>query len=275
VVSEPALTAGSSGVHHSAAQAPASEPAGPDLHGAAPAHGASAPTDGHGDAHAAPAEAAGPSKIEKLKAAVFSRIMKAVDEQPVVADKKLGFLGSLREIAIGIFSKDKDIRIMSGVFFASCLGAVIIVGEGIHRFQVSRRVERERLSRAQSETMHLGEFIRRQAEEARHRWSMFKLGNFNVALNPIPGSHPLPGVMNMAEIEMIAACDSKPTRDYLESHLPQVKSLIISTLTAQDREELLSVAGKKKIKKKILEKLNYWLPKGKIEELYFTSLILS
>lgn len=79
----------------------------------------------------------------------------------------------------------------------------------------------------------------------------------------------------MAELEITVECDDKDTRYYIEENLPRARDQITGILTSLDRDDMLTRDGKKKLKKKLIDQLNMWLPKGKVEELFISNQLLN
>ena len=65
--------------------------------------------------------------------------------------------------------------------------------------------------------------------------------------------------MNMAEVEIQVQCDKKETCDFLDGQSAKVKDEVTQVFTAMERDELLSKEGKKKMKRKIIDRLNLFL----------------
>lgn len=181
------------------------------------------------------------------------------------------------EIFRGLRSPDRPTRRMSLLFFASLLGIAVVFGAAVGRYFAIRRIRLElsRSSHVDEGAAHFGEFVRKQAEENKHKSSLMSLGQFTVELKPVPNQRPVPGVVNMAEVEFAIECDNKETRDYIEDNLAQARNQVTDVLFDLDREAILTREGKKKLRKALIEKLNLWLPKGKVEDLYFSKLVVS
>jgi flagellar basal body-associated protein FliL len=181
------------------------------------------------------------------------------------------------EIFHGLRSPDRPTRRMSLLFFLCFLGVFAVFGAAIHRYLKIReiRIELARSARVDEGAEHFGEFVRKQAAEAKHKSSLMGLGQFTVELKPVPNQKVVPGVVNMAEVELVIECDSKETREYIEDNLAQARNQVTDVLFLLDREAVLTREGKRKLRKTLIEKLNLWLPKGKVEELYFSKLVVS
>lgn len=179
------------------------------------------------------------------------------------------------EIARGIFSPDRPTRRMSLVFLICLAGSVAVLVVGARRYQVFRQAREARLSGAEETSKHLGEFFRKQAEDARQRASMLALGTFVIEFKPIPDRKLPPGVMNMAQIDLVLECDSKETRDLLEAQMPKLRNQITSVLVALDRDEVMTKDGKKRLKKSLIDRINLWLPQGKANDVFITRFLIN
>jgi flagellar FliL protein len=182
----------------------------------------------------------------------------------------------LAEIFRGLRSKDAPTRRMARLFFVSFIGFFVVAGYGTRLFWENRHKDGPHaLSETEQDQLHLGEFILHQAEENKHKAGLVNMGTFSVQLKEIPGQHGAPGVMNLAELEIVLETDSKETRQWIEENLAQARNQITNSFVGFDRDEVLTRDGKKKLKKMLLEKLNTWLIKGKVEDLFFSKLVVS
>lgn len=181
-----------------------------------------------------------------------------------------GLMPTIMEVLAGLKSPDKPTRNGAMLFVASLCGiAMVVILAGVHFYQVRKAL----LVRA--ETDHLEEYMKKQAEEAKKTFTTQALGTFTIQLKPIADQKPAPGVMNLAEVDIDARCDEKETCDLLKDGSEKVRNEVTTALGPMDRDELYSKEGKARLKKRILERLNAWLPKGKVEELYFSKLVIS
>ncbi|MGK5086352.1 flagellar basal body-associated FliL family protein [Bdellovibrionota bacterium FG-2] len=180
-----------------------------------------------------------------------------------------------KEAATGILSKDRLTRRMAFFFWISSLGYLGVCGMGFKYHCAATSRERQSERRIHEEKQNLSIFIKKQADDARRKAATLTLGTFWVELNSdFEGKTPF-GLVNMAEIQIILECDSKETRVFLETNLVVVRDKFATLFTAMDRDEIMSREGKRSVKRKLLEKINTWLPSGKVEEIYFSKLHFS
>ncbi len=174
----------------------------------------------------------------------------------------------------GLGSRDLSLRWMSLIFLGSWLG---IIGVGFFGYQLyHKRIQyKKELSESELTAKNLSGFFEKQSEHAKRKYTLFGIGDFTVELKPIPNQKAVKGVLNMAELELVAECDTRVTCNYLEQHLHRVRDQVASVFFAIDREELVSKEGKKRLRQSIVERINSWLPNGKIQNIFMTKLIVS
>lgn len=187
-------------------------------------------------------------------------------------------VATFKEVAGSVRSPDRPTRRMATLFLMSCAGVLVVVAMGWKRYRDLHHVKGE-LSESQKDAKRMGEFFQKQKEAATQRHTMMPIGEFTLELKPLmvdgAPAGPVRGVLNMAEIEIVVECDNKDTCLYLEKNLVLVRNHVTNILLPLGRDELMSREGKKKVKKAILDRINLWLPKGRIEGLYFIKLLLS
>jgi flagellar basal body-associated protein FliL len=178
----------------------------------------------------------------------------------------------LPHLFTGLWSPDAPTRKMTLIFFLSLVGAIGVSGIAIQRtWHIKKQL---RLLEEQKKARILQELAEKEDEEKRRKDSVLSLGSFTLELKAVGSQTYGVGAINMAELEMVLFCDQVDTKEYLEQHKIQARNQMTNLLVAIDREELLSQDGKKRLKTSILKKLNSWLPRGKVEDLYFSKLIL-
>lgn len=168
---------------------------------------------------------------------------------------------------------DAPSRKMALVFFLSLGVLALALGMAYQRYLRFQDLKALSSGSAAFEdaSKNIGEFIHKQAETARHRFSTLPLGRFNVEVRPAVGSE---GDFQSAEIEIVIECDSKETRYFIEDNMPRVRDQITNVLLPLERDELMTRDGKKLLKKKLLDRVNAWLPEGQVIELFFLDVIV-
>jgi flagellar basal body-associated protein FliL len=173
----------------------------------------------------------------------------------------------------GLRSADPMTARMSALFILSLVGAIYILTTSWQRH--SKTVAEERRKENELKTAYSEELKRKLGDEEKLRSSILTMGRFTLELNPLEGAKMGHGIMNMAEVEIVLLCDSKKTREYIETHFTYARSLMVTSLVAMDREELLSHDGKKKWKAILMKALNGWLKEGQVVDLYYSKLIVN
>lgn len=186
---------------------------------------------------------------------------------------KGNFLKNIPQIFHDLQSPDRPTRRMAALFFLSLSGLVFAILVGMNRYSHNKKLQAEAILRREARIK--AEIERKLAEGEKRQASIFTLGVFTLELKPVPHQKLAPGVMNMAEVEIVLLCDEPKTKAFLEENQVQAQNQMTNVLTAIDREELLSREGKRKIKAILIRRLNHWLPHGAIEDLYFSKLVVS
>lgn len=175
----------------------------------------------------------------------------------------------------GTFSKDGPTRRMSWMFILSLVGLVFVTSYAVRRHYQHGKSFKDQITAVDSGAKNLGAFLEKQSEEAKRKYSSVTIGKFTVDLKNGASERKISGVMNMVEIEIVAQCDTKSTCDWIEEHALQTKNEITNTLVGLERDDILSKDGKRRLKKALISKLNSWLPAGKVEEVFFSKLVVS
>ena len=172
-------------------------------------------------------------------------------------------------------SKDAPTQRMALVFIVCLLGIFCTAGLWF-KFLINK--ERDHLAAialAQKAAKEAAADDAAEATELKKRPNMLGLGKFSIELSEKPKVHKAHGMMNLASIELYVSCDTKETCEYIEEHKVQIQNEVTGFFTPLEREEFLSISGKRYIRKALMERLNGWLPNGKIKDVYFVEIIIS
>lgn len=171
-------------------------------------------------------------------------------------------------------SVDRPTRWMARFFIISCSAALVTMVWGWIYLRQTYGTH-PLFESDKSQAQNLSKLIEKKKAEVNAFHTSFRLGTFAVAMKDIPGSKPLPGVVNMAEIEIYLECESKEACEYLEHNQVQARDSVTAVLTPLDRDEILKPRGKQRLRQAIAEKLNSFLPQGKtIRQVYFSRLLI-
>jgi flagellar basal body-associated protein FliL len=222
-----------------------------------------------------PAKAAEPAPPSNANADVAAVAAGNVNSQSRANRlKKTG--GTLGEVFQGLRSPDVPTRNAAVLFVLSLIGIVFVAILAGNYFWQSRKAMHDELANTGEAGKNLGDFIKKQSDDAKRKFTFQSLGTFNIELKPADPEGKTPkGVLNMAEVEIQVQCDKKDTCDYLDGQNAKVKDEVTQVFTAMERDELLSKEGKKRMKKKIIDRLNLFLTEGKVEDLFFSKLIIN
>ena len=203
-------------------------------------------------------ENAQPNAFEKLRALKMAGSFKARLKK--VTDAISGVFGPMFS---GLVSPDLGTRRMSRIFLISC--CVAAGSMWAYFFYKPPAPPLERVL----DPLEAEKILEREQEKAKKHNSILNVGVYNIELKPIEGKSSAPGILNTAEIEIIVECDSRETCDTMEEQLAVVRDQVSASFAATDREELMSPLGKQAIKAEVRKRLNVWLKKGEIRNVYF------
>ena len=190
---------------------------------------------------------------------------------------------TLRVLFSSPISSDGWTRRMGFLFFFSLLGVVATARYAKDYFaelrDAAEKDERERISRIheRGEEEHVDEG---ETNLKIYNKIMADLGAFYMETKPAQGKgYTSMGNLSVAEIHIAVLCEGSAkeatrTCDYIRENMTQAKDSVTTILLPIERELLLSIEGKKQLKRDVLEKLNEWLrsgrhPVGRVKEAYF------
>jgi flagellar basal body-associated protein FliL len=225
-----------------------------------------------------PASAAPPPAAQAAAPAAEDAPQQAKAGKTLGRLKDLNLWSQTKELFQDLFSHDRPTRRMASYFTASIAGVIVVLVAGSIYFTDLRKNLAANLSATGEQGKNLNEFFQRKSDEAKRKNSIQSLGTFTVELKsaePKQDAERAQGVMNLADLEIVVQCDEKTTCEFIEERMPLVRNEVTGVFVALDRDELLSREGKHRLRKKLIDKLNAWLPKGKVIDLFFDKLIVS
>lgn len=174
----------------------------------------------------------------------------------------------------GISSPDQPTRRMSWLFLISLICLLTLSSYGLGQYFQEKAAARQLAAQVEKDRIEVLTRIERGLEH--QKVGMVLIGKFVVQLKgnsvfkPSGGPHPL----NLAEVDVVVYCDNAETQSYISNHLPQIKDVVNSIFISVDRQEVMSQKGKSLLGLRIQKELNEWLPKGKIEEVFFPRFVI-
>lgn len=175
-------------------------------------------------------------------------------------------------LGMNLFSKDPDSRRISFLFFVSLAGIVTVTT--LYSTRLWRAYSLRPSPKKKTEESKMIEAVRKEAEEAKRKGNAFNIGTYKIQFSPVT-EKLLPGETNMALVDIVVLCDSVQTREFLEPRIVQIRNQIYNALTPIDREEFVSKDGKRKLKALLIKKINELIPHGKIDDVYFSKLLMN
>lgn len=173
----------------------------------------------------------------------------------------------------GIRSPDKMTRRASIILWTSTLGFVLTIALSIwvatDRIHASKQLTAEQMIALQRQE----EEAKKRAEIAALKDLIIDLGDFTFQVTspsgPVRGS-----IKDLGEISVVVKCSERDVCTYIAEHKVQAQHEVAAVFRPITRDELVSVDGKKRLKKKIILRLNAWLPRGQVEDLYFPKVLV-
>ncbi len=182
---------------------------------------------------------------------------------------------SMVELSRALFSKDRPTSRMAKLFFISLF---LLMGVSYFASFYFKSHSKKLLETAMEENKNaasIANFLSKEKLEADARSSKLEIGKFVIELLPVPEAVNRSGAsMNLAEIVLVIECDTGVTCNFIKNHMVQVRSEITNVFVPVDRSVLMTVAGKNHIKNQIRQRLNSWLGKGRVEDVYITDFVI-
>jgi hypothetical protein len=184
-------------------------------------------------------------------------------------------------------------RRLALLFFLSSVGAIWVSQLGISRFLNYRKLEAQRAARMSKDKApcvemscafnEMEELAKKKSEIAEIKAAMVNLGDFELAL--VMPSEPLgerraatPGHSGMTlGVEISVEFDSGDTGRWVQANATPARSEVLAAaaaLSGMTRADLLSVEGKARVRDRIRDRLDAWLPSGKVKGVYFSKFLL-
>ncbi len=188
------------------------------------------------------------------------------------------FRTSFVEILVGLISSDAPTRKMSVFFFLSLIVTVWISLQALTQMKHRAVPNAAVVAAAAHGQEHAGakpvdDDLEKEGEKKPQMGaSMLTVGAFTVDLKPQPSLRKKAAGADLADVTLVLECDATETYDYLSQRLPQLKSQITNVFIDLERDELLTREGKLKLKAKLMDRINAWIPKGKVQNIFFSKL---
>ncbi len=190
--------------------------------------------------------------------------------------KKISPAQSIIELFQTLRSPDRPSRKMASLFVLSLGGLLTVIVQTVQTIredQVTRQTQ-DKQARAVTSS-HDSTTPDTPANTVQQKNALVEAGSFQIEVKPAPGAPPTTQTTDVATIEIVLLCDSAETARTLHHDLPKVRNLLLNIFISIDREQLMSNLGKKTLKNNIRNKINGWLTKGQIQDVFFAKLILN
>ena len=184
----------------------------------------------------------------------------------------------IKESLRGVTSQDPPTRRMAYLFIASCLGLLFTLS-----FVGSYFYQRHQISKAIQAEVEAQEKRRIEGIEEEKKSKMppvyQSMGVFSLELREKPGVVRSKNSMNTAEMEIVVACKDPEVCEWVKSNLDVTRGELSALFVPMDRNQLLSLPGKKAFREEIREKINRLLRsrgiEGEVTDVLFPRFIMS
>lgn len=191
-------------------------------------------------------------------------------------------IGFLKSIFQGIASKEPSIRWLSLVFIVSLGGVCILVPLLIYRFSVMCYSDIDIMSMFISNSQKVKKKIESRAHLEHSLPVSLRLGSFFFEALPLNEEPVIDKTQKklyrrppMVKLSIQVFCDKRVTCSYIFDHIQEARDQINVMLTPIQTSELMSREGKMKLRSKLVNRLNDWLPEGKVEDAFITNLVIN
>lgn len=187
-------------------------------------------------------------------------------------------VSATKESIQGLKSEDAVTRRWSRRFIASLIGALLTVGiAGKIYFQHKQAAKQ---AAAAAEKAEADRQAALEEERLRNRPPVYQsLGPFSLELREKPGVVRPKSSMNTAEMEIVVACQDPLVCEWIKEHIDITRGELSPLFVPTDRDQLLSIPGKKAFREEIRDLLNRMLERqgveGEIIDILFPRFIMS
>ncbi len=204
-------------------------------------------------------------------------------------------INSAKEVKKSTKDPDRATRRMAALFFISVSLSIAFLVYGVYRHYEVRMKEFASRINEDPYLKHKGPQAAKppsghgsegdSASESRHTsldeepskngLPTFTIGKFNIELKGPKNGKRVRGLLQIVEMELVVECDTKKTCAYIEQNIAPVRGEVTDVFTPIDREEILSREGKRRFLREVIDKINNFLPDGKIENIYINKMVIS
>lgn len=219
-----------------------------------------------------------PEKVEPPKVKIKLDFLKNIDL--ITPLKKVPKITkeSFIESKIGLKSEDGPTRRMSYLYFASLIGLAVTLSVA-GKIKWDKKQEIKKLEIEAARVAEEKRVIEAEEKKRRRPPTYQTIGTFSLELREKPGSVKTRGALNNAEMEIFLACDEPELCEWVKHNIDLVRGEMMPLFVPTDREQLLSLSGKKAFREEIRDQINRFLEKrgqeGQVVEVLFPRFILS
>jgi flagellar basal body-associated protein FliL len=184
-----------------------------------------------------------------------------------------------------LVGRGSERRPMALLFVLSLIGVLAVGAISTRRYLKYRKIAQERAARMKKKEpcvemscafSAMEELAKKNAALAEIKASTVNLGEFEIGLVGLGDGRPGRSGMRL-ELEVAIEFDSGDTGRWVSSSLAPARSELVGSvgsLTGLTREDLMTPEGKSKVRERIRERMEKWLPSGKVKGIYFSKFLL-
>lgn len=187
-----------------------------------------------------------------------------------------GLIHGAKELFGGVRSPDWSTRLGSFLFLAFLVATLFTIGVGLRFVAQQQAMRKSEAAKNDPELQKARDLQAKKAQDEARKKNTFVLGNFNTSLKTpmvqgrAGGNQPL----NSVELEIVIECDALSTRHYIEENIIPAQHQAASALNELTEADLMTAEGKRKLRRTIMYKLNTWLPKGRVDDIFFSHVVV-
>jgi flagellar basal body-associated protein FliL len=186
-----------------------------------------------------------------------------------------------RLVREGLSSENPKVRRMSVFFFVSFFGLLVVTAAGGLRLKVvldrlkADLTRPKRLSFAEKRRLEEQAILAKKNLGYKIYSPVVNVGEFSVELSKGEKKGESSNQLNLLELEIVLECDTADAGGVIEENKTEVRSQLTSVLLGMKADEVLTRDGKGMIRALIIERMNQWLPHGKVIRVYFSKFLAS
>lgn len=181
---------------------------------------------------------------------------------------------TFKELLLGVKSPDWATRLASAISLILLVFTLMTCGAGVRYLLQQRALRQSEAMKNDPELQKARDLVEKRAQDEKRKKNTFVLGNFRTSLTSHGDASKRAMTLNLVELEVVIECDSLATRQYIEENIIPAQHQVATSFNDLRDSDLMTADGKRRLRRTIMYKLNTWLPKGKVEDLFFSHVVV-